>query len=60
MDATRAPHHRKPRMGVLLVNLGSPQAPTPGAIRRYLAQPRLRLAWAIASSARNPDLSRVR
>ncbi|MEC9406884.1 MAG: ferrochelatase [Pseudomonadota bacterium] len=38
MDDTRAPHHRKPRMGVLLVNLGSPQAPTPGAIRRYLRE----------------------
>ncbi len=26
------------RIGVLLVNLGTPDAPTPGAVRRYLAQ----------------------
>lgn len=26
------------RLGVLLVNLGSPEAPTPAALRRYLAQ----------------------
>ncbi|MBB5517996.1 ferrochelatase [Amphiplicatus metriothermophilus] len=27
-----------PRTGVLLVNLGTPDAPTPGAVRRYLAE----------------------
>lgn len=31
-------HGRTPAVGVLLVNLGSPQAPTPSAIRRYLRQ----------------------
>ena len=31
-------HTSTPAVGVLLVNLGSPQAPTPGAIRRYLRQ----------------------
>lgn len=31
-------HERTPAVGVLLVNLGSPPAPTPGAIRRYLRQ----------------------
>ena len=38
MDDSRAPHGRTPRLGVLLVNLGSPQAPTPAAIRRYLRE----------------------
>jgi ferrochelatase len=28
----------KPRIGVLLVNLGTPEAPTAGAVRRYLKQ----------------------
>ena len=27
-----------PRVGVLLVNLGTPDAPTPRAVRRYLAE----------------------
>lgn len=27
-----------PQVGVLLVNLGTPDAPTPGAVRRYLAE----------------------
>ena len=27
-----------PRLGVLLVNLGTPDAPTPGAVRRYLRE----------------------
>jgi ferrochelatase len=31
-------HDRLPRVGVLLVNLGTPDAPTPSAVRRYLAQ----------------------
>ena len=31
-------HDRAPRVGVLLVNLGTPDAPTPGAVRRYLAE----------------------
>jgi protoporphyrin/coproporphyrin ferrochelatase len=31
-------HDRRPRVGVLLVNLGTPDAATPGAVRRYLAE----------------------
>jgi ferrochelatase len=31
-------HGRTPRVGVLLVNLGTPEAPTPAAVRRYLAE----------------------
>jgi ferrochelatase len=31
-------HDRTPRVGVLLVNLGTPDAPTAAAVRRYLAQ----------------------
>src|SRR5512137_3078998 len=31
-------HDRVTRVGVLLVNLGTPDAPTPAAVRRYLAQ----------------------
>ena len=31
-------HDRAPRIGVLLVNLGTPDEPTPGAVRRYLAE----------------------
>jgi len=31
-------HRAVAQTGVLLVNLGTPEAPTPGAIRRYLAQ----------------------
>ncbi|HSV20500.1 MAG TPA: ferrochelatase [Casimicrobiaceae bacterium] len=31
-------HDRVARVGVLLVNLGTPDAPTPAAVRRYLAQ----------------------
>ncbi|MEP6941877.1 MAG: ferrochelatase [Betaproteobacteria bacterium] len=31
-------HGRAPRIGVLLVNLGTPDAPTTAAVRRYLAQ----------------------
>ena len=31
-------HDRSPRLGVLLVNLGTPDAPTPAAVRRYLGQ----------------------
>jgi protoporphyrin/coproporphyrin ferrochelatase len=31
-------HDRIARVGVLLVNLGTPDAPTPAAVRRYLAQ----------------------
>src|SRR5215472_13919274 len=31
-------HDRMPRTGVLLVNLGTPDAPTPAAVRRYLAE----------------------
>jgi protoporphyrin/coproporphyrin ferrochelatase len=32
------PHVPKPAIGVLLVNLGTPDAPTPEAVRRYLKQ----------------------
>jgi ferrochelatase len=31
-------HGSTPRIGVLLCNLGTPDAPTPGAVRRYLAE----------------------
>jgi len=31
-------HHEHPRCGVLLANLGTPDAPTPSAIRRYLQE----------------------
>ena len=31
-------HDRAPRVGVLLLNLGTPDAPTAPAVRRYLAQ----------------------
>jgi len=31
-------HDRTPRIGILLTNLGTPDAATPGAVRRYLAQ----------------------
>ncbi len=31
-------HDRAPKIGVLLVNLGTPDAPTASAVRRYLAQ----------------------
>ena len=31
------PQVRAPRVGVLLANLGTPDAPTKGAVRRYLA-----------------------
>ena len=31
-------HRTDPTAGVLLINLGTPDAPTPAAIRRYLGQ----------------------
>lgn len=31
-------HGSKEKLGILLVNLGSPDAPTPSAVRRYLAE----------------------
>ena len=31
-------HDRAPKIGVLLVNLGTPSAATPAAVRRYLAE----------------------
>jgi ferrochelatase len=37
-DAPGFAHDRMPRLGVLLVNLGTPQAPTTEAVRRYLAE----------------------
>jgi len=36
--AAKFDHARPPRIGVLLVNLGTPDAPTPAAVRRYLAE----------------------
>ena len=41
MSAAKEPefqHGQTPRTGILLVNLGTPDAPTPAALRRYLAQ----------------------
>ncbi|MGB5540402.1 MAG: ferrochelatase [Gammaproteobacteria bacterium] len=46
-------HGRTPRLGVVLVNLGTPESPTPAALRRYLGEflsdPRVveipRLVW---------------
>jgi len=35
---TPPPGHSGARIGVLLVNLGTPDAPEPGAVRRYLAE----------------------
>lgn len=35
---SEARHNSKSRIGVLLVNLGTPDAPTTAAVRRYLAQ----------------------
>ena len=35
---TNHPGVKAPRIGVLLVNLGTPDAPEPGAVRRYLAE----------------------
>lgn len=35
-ESLSAPHRRPSRTGVLLLNLGTPSAPTAGAIRRYL------------------------
>lgn len=37
-DANAAPAPDAGRTGVLLVNLGTPEAPTPAAVRRYLAE----------------------
>ena len=31
-------HSRAPRIGILLTNLGTPEAPTASAVRRYLAE----------------------
>ena len=31
-------HHQQPKVGVLITNLGTPEAPTPKALRKYLAQ----------------------
>ena len=33
-----SPHQRQPKVGVLLLNLGTPDAPTPAALRRYLGE----------------------
>jgi len=38
MDPEDFRHETPPRLGVLIANLGSPDAPTPGALRRYLAE----------------------
>lgn len=37
MEAAHTPHQRPP-FAVLMVNLGTPDAPTPDAVRRYLAE----------------------
>ncbi len=37
-NALLAPHRPGRRIGVVMVNLGTPESPTPGAIRRYLRQ----------------------
>ncbi len=37
-DDRTFPHGREPLAAVLLVNLGTPTAPTPAAVRRYLAE----------------------
>lgn len=52
---TQFNHRQTPRLGILLANLGTPDAPTPRALRKYLAQfladPRIvelpRLLWRI-------------
>jgi len=31
-------HGSRPRVGVMLVNLGTPADPSPGAVRKYLAE----------------------
>ena len=36
--AVEPAHDRADKVGILLVNLGTPDAPTPAALRRYLAQ----------------------
>ena len=54
-SSTSQAHGQLPRTGILLVNLGTPDAPTPAALRRYLAEflsdPRVvelpRLLWAL-------------
>lgn len=33
-----SPHERQPKVGVLLLNLGTPDAPTTAALRRYLGE----------------------
>src|SRR6478736_8124002 len=38
MPSTAFTHGRAPQTGVLYVNLGTPDAPTPAAVRRYLAE----------------------
>lgn len=38
LNNTNYTHGTKERLGVLLVNLGSPDAPTKGAVRKYLAE----------------------
>ena len=37
-DSPLFTHDQIPRAGILLANLGTPDAPTPGAVRRYLAE----------------------
>lgn len=37
-DLNHNPHGQLAQTGVLLINLGTPDAPTPSAVRRYLAQ----------------------
>ena len=37
-ESAPVPNPTAPGIGVLLVNLGTPEAPTPAAVRRYLAE----------------------
>lgn len=37
-NSSKIPHDSKPLTGILLANLGSPDSPTAGSIRRYLAE----------------------
>ncbi len=38
MQRATSVHNRAPRIGILLVNLGTPDAPTTAAVRKYLAE----------------------
>ncbi len=38
LDEARFSHEQRPKIGILISNLGTPDAPTPGAVRRYLRE----------------------